>query len=99
MRVHGLALVAVFLAGWWLELTVAEWLVIALISGAVMAAEVINTAVESVCNVMRDQLGASYDSSKDARDLAAGAVLVLAMTALIIAILIFGPKLVAILAI
>jgi len=92
MRVHCLAFIVVTLAGIYLGLTPLEWAVIVGISGAVMAAEVINTAIESICNILRDTLGTGYESTRAARDLAAGAVLVLAIAALVIAVLIFGPK-------
>lgn len=92
MRVHGVALFAVLLVSWWLKISQFEWLIVLLVSAAVMAAEVVNTALESLCNVVRDELGAKYDSTKNARDLAAGAVLILALCAAIIGLVIFGPK-------
>jgi undecaprenol kinase len=92
MRVHGIALVVVVALGLWLGLSAYEWLWIILMIGLVLAAELLNTAVEEVCNSMRDELGLPYKSSKRARDVAAGAVLVLAMVAVVVAVVILGPK-------
>jgi diacylglycerol kinase len=71
---------------------VTEWLFILTMIGLVLAAEMLNTAVEEVCNSMRDELGLPYASSKRARDVAAGAVLVLAVVAALIGCVIFIPK-------
>jgi len=70
-----------------------EWILLLLMIGLVMSAELINTAIEEVCNCMRDELGLKYKSSQRARDLAAGAVLVLAMLAALIGGIIFFPRL------
>lgn len=96
MRVHMVAFVVAVLAGVYFQLQVWEWIAILLISGAVMSAEVMNSALEDVCNTLRDTLGVSYEGTKVARDMAAGAVLLLAITAVLVAVLIFGPRIVAV---
>lgn len=92
MRIHILAFVVVLIAGWYFGLSRQEWAIIVVLSAAVMAAEIANTAIESVCNVLRDTLHTGYESTRQARDLAAGAVLTLAGASVIVAGLIFGPK-------
>jgi len=52
-----------------------------------------NSAIEDLANVVRDHDQMNYQATKDARDLAAGGVLVLAITSAIIGLLIFVPKL------
>ncbi len=92
MRVHVLAAATVITAGWWLHLSVQEWWVVLILIGLVMAAELVNTAIEEVCNILRDDLGMAYTATKRARDTAAGAVLIIAVVAGIIGVWIFGPK-------
>lgn len=92
VRVHLTAMFLVVLAGLLFRINEAEWLVIILLCSAVISAEVVNTALENVCNLLRDDLGLPYKATRDARDLAAGAVLVLAIAAVIIAAIIFGPR-------
>lgn len=92
VRVHLTAMFLVVLAGLLFRINEAEWLVIILLCSAVISAEVVNTALENVCNSLRDDLGLPYKATRDARDLAAGAVLVLAIAAVIIAAIIFGPR-------
>lgn len=92
MRIHVLAFVTVMAAGFYFQISPVEWAVIVVLSAAVMAAEIANTAIESVCNVLRDTLKTGYESTRQARDLAAGSVLTLAIAAVLIAGLIFGPR-------
>lgn len=92
MRIHVVAFGVVLLAGWFFQLSPLEWAVIVVLSGAVMAAEIINTAIESISNILRDTVHTGYESTRQARDLAAGAVLILALAAVMVALLIFGSK-------
>ena len=91
MRFHLFAAWVVIVAGIFFHLSRLEWAVIFICIGSVMAAEAINTAIESVCNVVRDELGAPYSSTRIARDVAAGAVLITALIAAIVGVIIFFP--------
>lgn len=92
MRVHGtMAVMVVFLA-FFFRVSLMEWILLLLMIALVMSAELFNTAIEEVCNCMRDELGLKYKSSQRARDVAAGAVLVLAMLAAIIGGVILFPR-------
>jgi len=93
MRVHVTAAALVVLLAFFFRVSLMEWILLLLMIGLVMSAELINTAIEEVCNCMRDELGLKYKSSQRARDLAAGAVLVLAMLAALIGGIIFFPRL------
>lgn len=91
-RIHAVAAVAVIVAGVWLGLSLTEWAVIMLTIGAVLAAEAVNTALESLC----DRVSPGFDEHiRRAKDLAAGAVLLLAMAAVVVGLFIFLPKLFA----
>jgi undecaprenol kinase len=94
MRFHGLAALVVLLLGWKVGLSQLEWLTVLLLIGLVWAAELINTAIEELANLVRDELGLGYDATTRARDTAAGAVLVVATVSAIIGLTIFVPKLI-----
>jgi diacylglycerol kinase len=93
MRIHVLAMVIVVVVGLVLDYTRGEWLIIIFLIAAVMSAEVMNTAVEEVCNIIRDRLRLDYAATRRARDLAAGAVLIIAIAAAVIWLMIIVPKL------
>lgn len=90
-RIHAVAAVAVTAAGLWLELTATEWAAVVLCIGMVLAAEAVNTAIESIC----DLVSPGYSEYvRRAKDLAAGAVLLLAAASVCVGLLIFLPKLI-----
>lgn len=93
MKFHGVAALVVLWLSWYLQLVFCEWVVVLVLIGLVWAAELINTAVEELANIVRDELKLDYEATKRARDTAAGAVLVLAIISAIIGLLIFIPKL------
>ncbi len=81
MRFHGAAAVLVLLAGGLIGLDRLEWFMIYILIGLVWAAELFNTAIEELANIVRDELHLSYEATRRARDTAAGAVLVLSTVA------------------
>lgn len=88
--IHCFAAVCVVGAGLWLGLSSVEWGIIILVIGAVLAAEAVNSAIEALA----DRVTSDYDEAiKQAKDLAAGAVLLLAIAAAVIGMIIFLPKL------
>jgi diacylglycerol kinase (ATP) len=89
MQLHVLAAVLVVLAGLFFDISRSEWGLIALAIGLVSSAEIMNTAVETVVNLVSPE---QHPLAGKAKDLAAGAVLVAAITALLIGLLVFGPK-------
>lgn len=80
------------LAGIYFNISSYQWLIIILCIFMVLTAELLNSAIEETCNSLRDHFGASYDSTRKARDIAAGAVLTLSIGTLIIGLIIFLPK-------
>ena len=87
-RIHLVAAMAVVGLGifWGVSGDDWRWLVVAI--ALVLAAELMNTAFEHLCNVVQPELHASV---KAAKDVAAGAVLVTAIAAAIIGGLVFWP--------
>lgn len=94
IRIQILCGIAVIIAGILFNLTNNEWVSLIITISAVITAELFNTAIEEVCNCQRDHLGASYESTRIARDVAAGAVLVISICAFIVGIIIFLPKII-----
>jgi diacylglycerol kinase (ATP) len=91
VRIHLLATVLVIGMGCWLHVTLKQWILLVLAIGLVHAAEAFNTAIEEIVNFISPQ---QHPSAGKIKDLAAGAVLITAVTAAIIGALIFTPLLV-----
>ena len=87
--IHFPAIILVVIAGFIFRISPVEWLFILCATGMVLVAELFNTAVESLV----DFISAEYSEKAGIiKDLAAGAVLVAAVISVIIAIIIFLPK-------
>ncbi|RSK37723.1 diacylglycerol kinase family protein [Hymenobacter metallilatus] len=86
---HAAATVVVGWLGFYFGLARWEWAAVALAVGAVWCAELINTAVEAVVNLVSPEY---HPLAGRAKDVAAGAVLVMALAALVVGLLVFGPR-------
>ncbi|RME82333.1 MAG: diacylglycerol kinase family protein [Caldilineae bacterium] len=93
-RIHVAVTVAVVALGLFLRLSPPRWAVLALTIGVVFAAETMNTVVENLVDLVSPTF---HPQAKVAKDAAAGAVLVLAMAAVVVGLLILGPPLWALL--
>jgi diacylglycerol kinase (ATP) len=89
---HALATLAVLAAGLWLSLSAAEWCWIVLAIMAVWTAEALNTAFEFLTDVASPGF---HPIAGQAKDVAAGAVLLSALGAVAIGVLVLGPHLLA----
>lgn len=83
------ALLAVLLAAA-LRLPVRDWAVLWLTLGLVIATELINTALEDVVDLASPEY---HELAKRAKDTAAGAVVLAALSALLVGLCLFGPPL------
>jgi len=83
LRTQLAVLGVVILALCWLRPAPVWWALVALISSAVVAAELFNTALERLADHLHPQL---HTQIRAAKDCAAGAVLVLAVGALLVAL-------------
>lgn len=88
-KIHLLAIVLVTSAGIIFEISKIEWCIILLCFALVLAAEMINSAIENVVDLISPDL---HPLAGKAKDLAAGAVLTASIFTVIIAALIFIPK-------
>ena len=75
-----------------LRVTAVEWCLLVLAIGGVLVAEVFNTALESLA---RGPGSRRHPRLRDALDMASAAVLVAAATAAVVGLIVFGPRLVA----
>ena len=89
LKFHLLIAVIVVIAGFATGLTAVEWSVIVLTIAVVIGAEFFNTAIERVVDLASPEI---HPLAKQAKDVAAGAVLVFALASVIIGLLIFLPK-------
>jgi diacylglycerol kinase (ATP) len=89
-KVHLLIAVVVLILGVWLQLSVVEWALIITQIGLVWAAEAFNTAIEKLCDFVSPGI---HPQIKAVKDLASGAVLILALTAVVTGLLILGNRL------
>ena len=88
--IHALATLGAISLGFVLTIERGEWLIVSLAIALVWTAEILNTAIEKLCDVVSPE---HHPGVKQVKDIAAGGVLVSAVGALIVAILIFGPRL------
>jgi len=89
-RIHLTVALVVIALGLWLGLSYAEWAIIVLTIGLVLAAESFNTVAEAVVDLATAE---RHPLAKIAKDVAAGAVLLMAITAVVVGLLILGPPL------
>ena len=90
IRIHLVAAVLVITAGFFLKLSSHDWIAILFAIGLVLISELFNSAIESIADFISP--GHHQDIGK-IKDIAAGAVLIAAITAVVIGILVFLPHL------
>jgi diacylglycerol kinase len=90
LRIHLIAAGTVALLAWVRGLSGARLGLVALTVGVVIAAELFNTAIERICDFVADLNEIGHDERiRDIKDLAAGAVLVTALAAVVVAATVF----------
>lgn len=90
LRIHCLSIIVITTLGFWFNLKPIEWVTLIAMFGLVVVAELFNTAIEQLTNLV------SPDFSKKAglvKDIAAAAVLIAAIIALLVGCIIFYPHL------
>lgn len=84
------AVLVVSLAGWWFGLASWEWVILVFAFGLILALEAINTAVEALVDLVSPTY---HPLAKVAKDTAAGALVFAVLATIIIAAILFGPRL------
>ena len=78
-------------AGIWLKISGMEWTILLLCITAVFSLEMLNSAIERVCDLVQPGF---HPLVKVIKDVAAGAVLVAAIASVIVGAIVFVPKLI-----
>ena len=87
--IHILSSFIVLILGYFYQISHTEWMMLVFAIGIVLAAEAFNTSIE----IDIDLTSPDYDRyARDTKDVAAGAVLITAITALSVGLIIFVPK-------
>lgn len=89
--IHAIAFGFVVLLGIFFEIMLFEWILIIFAAGMVFAAEAFNTAIEIDMNLTSPDY---HPAARDTKDVAAGAVLIAALTASVIGFIIFIPRII-----
>ena len=89
MKIHLLAVVIVLIMGYVYKISNVEWMICIVLFGLVISAELINTGIEQTVNLVTEE---KNPIAKYAKDVSAGAVLVNAIVSVIIAGIIWIPK-------
>lgn len=86
--VHGTLFIIALLLGIYFDITRIEWMLLVLVSGFVFTSEAFNTAIEIDIDLTSPEY---HPYARDTKDVAAGAVLISALTAGIVGLCIFIP--------
>lgn len=84
--------ILVLLAALLFRITVAEFLILIFTIFLVIFAEMVNTAIEEMINLIKEEHSVQV---KIAKDVSAGMVLLAAFASVIVGLIIFGPRLLA----
>ena len=88
-RIHLLAVIVVIISGFLIGFSEGEWLAVILTMGGVLALEAVNTAIETIIDLVSPEY---HILAKKAKDVAAGAVLLFVFAALGVAGVIIGVR-------
>ncbi len=88
--IHIVALGIVVALGFYFHITTTEWIALVFVCGLVLVSEAFNTALEIDINLTSPKY---HPYARDVKDVAAGAVLIAAITAGIVGVIIFLPYL------
>jgi diacylglycerol kinase (ATP) len=90
-RIHLLGTIAVIVVAWFLHVSLTEASALTIVTGLVWITELLNTAVERLADLVTRERDPNI---KIIKDLAAGAVLIAAITAVIVGLFIFIPRII-----
>ena len=89
MKIHIFIMILVIIAGIILKISALDWIILVIMFALVISAELFNTTFETVVDMITKERN---EKAKLANDIAAGAVLVLAIGSIIVGLIIFIPK-------
>ena len=94
-KIHSVFTMWAIAAGFFFRISNVEWIAIVLCIAAVITAELINTAIEELCNMVHRE---QHPTIKIIKDMAAAAVLVTAIAAAVCGAVIFIPRIIVFIA-
>jgi undecaprenol kinase len=89
LKIHLVIAAAVIIAGFIFSLSALEWVAVIVAIGGMLSLELVNTAIERTVDLVTDDF---HPLAKQAKDAAAGAVLIYAVMSAVIGLIIFAPK-------
>lgn len=92
LKIHFFMASLAIIASLLLKISPFEWLAVIICIALVISAEIFNSAIEAICDLLRFKLNLSYYETYWIRNFSAGAVMVLALGVLMVGIIIFLPK-------
>ena len=91
MKIHVLIMLLVIIVGILLKISKIEWFICIILFTLVISAELFNTAIETIVDMITTE---KNEKAKIAKDVSAGAVLILARGSAIVGLMIFIPKII-----
>ena len=91
LKIHFIITAIAIILGVILKISFTEWAICFLLFGFVITAELLNTAIEVTVDLAMPEIN---EKAKLAKDIAAGAVLISAVTSIFVGLTIFLPKLI-----
>ena len=85
--IHIAIFVCAIILSFYFQITQTEWMMLILVGGLVIMAEAFNTAIEIDMDLTSPE---QHPYARDTKDVAAGAVLISAITSIVVGVLIFG---------
>ena len=89
-QIHFVISLVVIALSIWLQLNLLQWALVLLAIGLVFASEMLNTVVELLVDLSTQEI---HPLAKHAKDVAAGAVFLMAVVSAVIGFLVLGPPL------
>jgi len=93
-KVHAVLALITIAAAFFLKFNRLEWLILLLTIALVVILELINTSIEAVVNLVEPEI---KEQAKTAKDVCAAAVMTAAIVSIVVGILLFVPKIIALL--
>jgi diacylglycerol kinase len=87
-RVQSVVAIVVIITASALKVSARDWIISIILIGAVLAFEILNSAIENIVDLISPEF---HPLAGRIKDLAAGAVLIVSLTAAVVGIIIFWP--------
>lgn len=90
LKFHFFFALLVIAAGFYFQITALDWIIVIILIGLVLTLELTNTAIEAIVDSFTPD---QHPRAKYAKDIGAAAVLITAITSVIVGLIIFFPYL------